>query len=184
MELRETKIAGCYELTPKIFTDIRGKFVKTFHTEIFQDYGLETQFAEEYYSCSTRNVLRGLHFQTPPKAHTKLVYCVLGDVTDVVVDLRVGSPTYGKFETFELSAEKANLVYVPHGLAHGFYVTSETAIMMYKVSTVYAPDCDFGILWNSVDIPWMSEQPIISQRDREFIKFADFDSPFVYGGNS
>ena len=184
MELRQTKISGCYELTPKVFTDVRGTFVKTFHENVFQDYGLDTNFTEEYYSNSHKNVLRGLHFQTPPRDHTKVVYCVLGEVMDVVVDLRVGSPTYGKFETFNLSAEKANLVYVPRGLAHGFYVTSDLAIMMYKVSTVYCPENDAGLLWNSIGIPWLSENPIMSKRDREFVKFADFDSPFVYGENS
>jgi dTDP-4-dehydrorhamnose 3,5-epimerase len=183
MELRETKISGCYELIPKVFSDVRGTFVKIFHENIFQDYGLDTNFTEGYYSTSHKNVLRGLHFQTPPRDHTKVVYCVLGEVMDVVVDLRVGSPTYGKFETFNLSAEKPNLVYVPRGLAHGFYVTSDLAIMTNKVSTVYSPENDAGLLWDSVGIPWMSDNPIMSKRDRELIKFADFDSPFVYGEN-
>lgn len=184
MELNKTKISGCYELVPKVFRDIRGTFIKTFHTEIFQSYGLDCQFAEEYYSCSYQNVLRGLHFQTPPKDHTKVVYCVMGSVMDVVVDLRVGSPTYGEFEVFDLNAETANLVYIPPGLAHGFYVKSDMAIVMYKVSTVYAPENDSGLLWNSVGIPWHIEDPIISKRDSEFVKFTDFDSPFVYGVSS
>ncbi|NJN75339.1 MAG: dTDP-4-dehydrorhamnose 3,5-epimerase [Synechococcaceae cyanobacterium RL_1_2] len=183
MELNKTKITGCYELVPKIFQDDRGIFVKTFHTEIFKNYGLDCQFAEEYYSYSYKDVLRGLHFQTPPKDHTKIVYCVAGAVTDVVVDLRVGSPSYGEFAVFDLNAETANLIYIPPGLAHGFQVKSDMAIMMYKVSTVYSPQHDSGILWNSMDIPWRDKNPIISQRDSQFIKFTDFNSPFVYGEN-
>jgi dTDP-4-dehydrorhamnose 3,5-epimerase len=180
MEIQSTKIIGCYKIIPKIIGDDRGTFVKTFHAEIFQEYGLDTKFTEEYYSLSHKNVLRGLHFQTPPKQHTKIVYCVIGSVMDVVVDLRVGSPTYGEFATFELNAETANLVYVPAGLAHGFYITSESAMMMYKVSTVYSPENDAGLLWNSVGIPWLNENPIMSKRDREFEAFSEFVSPFIF----
>jgi dTDP-4-dehydrorhamnose 3,5-epimerase len=184
MDVKETKISGCYEIQPQVFQDDRGSFVKTFHQDIFDSHHLETNFTEEYYSISHRNVLRGLHFQIPPQHHVKLVYCVQGQVIDVVVDLRVNSPTYGEFQSFDLCAERANLIYVPPGLAHGFYVTSEVAIMIYKVSTVYAPECDAGILWSSVGIPWLSDHPILSKRDREFTSLADFNSPFIYGENS
>jgi dTDP-4-dehydrorhamnose 3,5-epimerase len=180
MKAIETKIPGCYEFQLNVFKDERGSFVKTFHQDIFSSYQLETNFAEEYYSVSHRNVLRGLHFQLPPQEHTKIAYCVQGQVLDVVVDLRVGSPTYGKFETFDLSAEKANLIYIPPGLAHGFYVISEMAIMMYKVSTVYSSEHDRGILWNSAGIPWPSTNPIVSKRDSSFATLSDFNSPFVY----
>ena len=180
IEIRQTEILGCFEIIPKVLKDERGTFVKTFHQDIFKANGLETHFAEEYYSFSHKRVLRGLHFQLPPMDHVKLVYCIFGKVLDAVVDLRVGSPTYGKFEIFELSSEKANMIYIPKGLAHGFYVESENAIMMYKVTTVYSPEHDTGILWNSVDIPWPDEKPIISQRDSQFQTFADFQSPFRY----
>ncbi len=143
--LKNSKIPGCFEITPQIFKDERGMFVKTFHKDVFKEHGLETGFVEEYYSFSCKGVLRGLHFQLPPKDHVKLVYCVSGEVLDAVVDLRVGSPTYGQFELFEVSAEKANMIYIPKGLAHGFYVESENAIMMYKVTTVYSPDHDTGL---------------------------------------
>lgn len=184
MEIFPTSLPGCYEIIPKIFQDQRGSFVKTFHAEIFENYQLNTQFTEEYYSISHQNVLRGLHFQLPPKDHIKMVYCVLGEVLDVVVDLRVGSPTYSQFATFTVSAEKANIIYIPQGLAHGFYVTSEQAIMMYKVSTVYAPDQDTGILWNSVNIPWPTSEPILSPRDNQFQTLAEFNSPFIYSSSS
>lgn len=180
MQIRETQLPGCYELLPKVFEDDRGRFVKTFHTELFSDYQLETEFREEYYSVSHRNVLRGLHFQLPPQHHTKVVYCVQGQVRDVVVDLRVGSPTYGQFQTFELGAEQGNLIYIPPGLAHGFYTLSETAIMVYKVSTVYSPAHDSGIHWNSLEIPWGCTDPVISQRDSTFPTFDEFVSPFVF----
>lgn len=180
MEIIKTKIPDCFELQPKIFQDERGSFVKTFHEEIFKTNNLEINFAEEYYSVSVHNVIRGLHFQIPPQEHTKLVYCVQGQVLDVVVDLRVGSPTYGDFATFEVSAEKANLIYIPPGLAHGFCVKSAQAIMMYKVSTVYSPNEDSGIRWDSLSIPWHNDSPILSKRDQSFVAFSKFKSPFTY----
>ena len=180
MKLIETKLSGCYLIQPKVFQDERGSFVKTFHQEIFSEYKLETNFVEEYYSISNQNVLRGLHFQLPPHDHTKLVYCLFGQVIDVVVDLRVGSPTYGKYETFELNQENAYAAYISPGFAHGFCVISEIAIMVYNLSTVYAPNHDTGIRWDSVGISWPITNPIVSGRDREFLEFSKFESPFVY----
>ncbi|KAF0196333.1 MAG: dTDP-4-dehydrorhamnose 3 5-epimerase [Bacillota bacterium] len=180
MRIESTVIPDCYEMHPVIHTDKRGVFVKTFYEDFFAKNGLKTSFAEEYYSCSWRGVLRGLHFQAPPHDHTKLVFCVLGEVLDAVVDLRVGSPTYGKFETFRLSAQKANMIYVPQGLAHGFYVLSESAILMYKVTTIHSPEHDTGILWSSAGIPWPCLNPIMSARDSMFPPLASFVSPFKY----
>lgn len=180
MKMNKTSIPGCYELFPVVFEDERGSFVKTFHKELFAEKGLETNYAEEYYSVSRKGVLRGLHFQTPPMEHVKLVYCVSGKIMDAVVDLRVGSPSYKKFETFDLNAETGNVLYVPSGLAHGFYVLSESAIVVYNVSTVYSPEHDAGILWGSTSIPWIDESPIVSKRDSEFVTLSDFKSPFVY----
>lgn len=180
VDIGRTKIPGCLEILPKIFKDDRGLFVKTSHQDVFEERGLETHFEEEYYSLSYQGVLRGLHFQLPPMDHVKLVYCVLGKVMDVVVDLRIGSPTYGDFEIFQLSSEKANMIYIPKGLAHGFYILSDNEVMMYKVTTVYSEKHDTGILWNSAGIPWPDEKPIISKRDSEFKPFKDFKSPFIY----
>ena len=180
MNIRTTTISGLFELLPKVISDERGHFVKTFHQDIFSEHGLATRFAEEYYSFSHNNVLRGLHFQKPPHDHVKMVYCVSGSIIDAVLDLRIGSTTYGSHELFDLSAEKANTLYIPSGLAHGFYVTSDHAIMMYKVTTVYAPEHDAGVLWNSAGINWPSATPIVSKRDAEFVKFTDFTSPFSY----
>jgi len=176
--IKETKIPGCFEVLPKKLKDNRGWFVKTFHEEIFAKNWLTTDFAEEYYSCSRKGVLRGLHFQIPPHDHIKMVYCVYGEIMDAIVDLRIGSPTFGKHAIFELSAENAKSVYITNGIAHGFYVQSEFAIVIYKVTTVYAPEHDSGIRWNSVDIPWPDKVPIVSHRDSQLPKYSDFKSPF------
>lgn len=178
--LQKAKIEGCFELQPKVLNDNRGRFVKIFHEQEFSVMGLETNFAEEYYSVSKKNVIRGLHFQLPPMDHVKMVYCIEGEVMDAVVDLRVGSPTYGQFELFELSATKANGLYIPKGMAHGFCVRSEQAIMVYKVSTVYSSHCDAGMLWNSVGIPWPTGNPILSDRDQGFPIIDELVSPFRY----
>jgi len=180
MEIKETVIPGCYEIRPNVFNDARGSFVKIFHREIFAEHGLVPSFVEEYYSVSYRRVLRGMHFQIPPHDHVKLVYCVMGKVMDVAVDLRLGSPTYGEFVVLELSAERANIVYIPSGLAHGFYVLSNSATLIYKATTVYSCENDKGVRWDSVGIPWPTGEPRLSERDRQFPCFADFQSPFVY----
>jgi len=177
----ELAIPGCFELAPRKMEDGRGSFVKTFHQDAFEAQGLGTGWREEYYSVSHKGVLRGLHFQLPPHDHVKLVYCVSGTVFDAVLDMRVGSPAYGRYATLELSAAKANMLFIPKGLAHGFYTLSEDAIMMYKVSTVYAPAADAGVLWNSAGIPWPENAPVISARDSSFPLFAEFAAnPFRY----
>jgi dTDP-4-dehydrorhamnose 3,5-epimerase len=179
-ECKTTALAGCLEIQPRLMNDARGRFVKVFHQEAFREHGLETEFAEEYYSHSRRGVIRGMHFQLPPAEHVKLVYAVHGEVFDVVLDLRVGSPTYGRTASFRLSAEQGNCLYIPKGFAHGFCATSELATLVYKVSTVYAPQLDAGVLWNSLDIDWPAAEPIVSERDASFRPLAAFESPFVY----
>lgn len=180
-DFKESKIAGCFEIQPKVFEDERGRFVKIFHEQAFAAQGLETNFAEEYYTVSNKNVIRGLHFQVPPMDHAKIVYCVAGEVLDVVVDLRKGSPTYGHYAQFELSVNKANGVYIPKGMAHGFCALSEQAIMVYKVSTIYSPAHDTGLLWNSAGISWPTSKVIVSARDQNFSTLKQFISPFRYG---
>jgi dTDP-4-dehydrorhamnose 3,5-epimerase len=179
-EVRPTEIPGCFEIGTAVLRDHRGIFVKTFHQDLFAQHGLETRFAEEYYSYSGPGVLRGLHFQLPPHEHVKLVYCVQGEVLDVVVDLRVGSPTFGKHHCVTLSSEKANMLYIPAGLAHGFYVNSPHALMMYKVTSVYSPAHDAGVHWNSAGIPWHDPNPVISDRDNAFAPLTAFQSPFRF----
>ncbi len=183
MEIHQTQIPDCYEIQLRIFEDHRGRFVKTFHQEIFAEHGLESHFSEAYYSVSPQNILRGLHFQIPPKDHAKLVHCAKGEILDAVVDLRVGSPTYGQCATFHLKADQGNLVYIPPGLAHGFYIMSEQAIVMYQVSTVYAPEHERGLLWNSAGIDWPNSHPIISDKDNAWPSLTEFQSPFVYSAS-
>lgn len=179
-EVRPSTIPGCCEIQPILSGDSRGRFVKTFHAEVFAERGMATDYAEQYYSVSRRGVLRGLHFQTPPHAHAKLVYCTDGAIFDAVLDLRAGSPTYGQHAACELSALKANQLYIPEGLAHGFYVTSASATMVYNVTSVYAPKHDAGILWNSAGIDWPDATPVLSERDGALPPFDSFESPFRF----
>ncbi|MFM8911405.1 MAG: dTDP-4-dehydrorhamnose 3,5-epimerase [Flammeovirgaceae bacterium] len=178
--IKKTKIAGCIEIQPISFQDNRGRFVKVFHALEFEKHYLSTRFMEEFYSSSEPGVLRGLHFQTPPHEHEKLVYCVQGEVFDVVLDLRVGSPTYGQAQHFILNAVHANMLYIPAGLAHGFCTMSEAATLVYKVTSVHAPAYDQGILWSSIPIDWPVNNPIVSDRDSKFPTLAQFASPFAY----
>lgn len=179
-ELYASNIPGCYEIKPKVHKDYRGRLVKIFHRVEYEKFGLATEFAEEFYSTSKNGVIRGLHFQNPPMDHVKMVYCVQGQVFDVLLDLRIGSPTYGKTASFKLSADKGNFVYIPTGVAHGFCATSESATLVYKVGTVHSPQHDSGILWNSVDVDWPTKSPVISERDLSLKPFSIFESPFSY----
>lgn len=180
MERVESKIPGCYEIRPHIHKDERGVFVKTFHVSAFASMGMCTNYAEEYYSVSNKGVIRGMHFQLPPHDHIKLVYCTDGAVMDVIVDLRKGSPTFGKHASFKLSSEKANMIYIPKGIAHGFCVLSERATMIYKVTSVYAQESDCGIRWDSAGICWPIADPILSVRDQRFSSLEQFESPFFF----
>jgi len=179
-ELKSSKLTGCFELQPKVLADARGRFVKVFNEQAFAALGLQTDFAEEYYSVSYKNVIRGMHLQWPPMDHVKMVYCVEGDVLNVVVDLRVGSPTYGQHAIFELSGAQANSIYIPKGMAHGFCARSEQATMVYKVSATYSPVHDAGILWDSLGIQWPTTDVIMSARDQGFPVLEQFESPFRY----
>ncbi|OGU15716.1 MAG: dTDP-4-dehydrorhamnose 3,5-epimerase [Geobacteraceae bacterium GWC2_53_11] len=180
MIVKETAIPGCFEIFPRILRDERGVFVKTFHYDAFLRHNLNIDWREEYYSISYCGVLRGLHFQLPPHDHEKLVYCTAGSVLDTVVDLRKGSPVYGQHIQLELSAATGNMLYLPRGLAHGFYVLSESATMHYKVSSVYSSEFDAGILWSSAGIQWPDANPKISSRDSSFPDLGHFSSPFSF----
>lgn len=177
-EKKPTPIPGCYELQPVVRKDARGRFVKVLHAPEFKRLGLETRFTEEYYSVSKKGVLRGLHFQEPPAALTKLVFCVQGEVFDAVLDLRRKSKSYGKAFTVKLSAEKGNMLYIPKGCAHGFYTFSKTAVMFYKTSAVYSPERDKGVRWDSAGIKWPSKNYRVSPRDAAFPGLAEYRSPF------
>ena len=178
-EKQETAIKGCFELQPVVRDDSRGRFVKTYQRDYFFSNGFETDFKEHYYSISRKGVLRGMHFQNPPHGHTKLVYCTSGMILDVVLDLRVGSTSYLKYVSLELSADAGNMLYLPEGLAHGFYAVTE-ATVAYNVSTVYVPELDDGVLWDSFGMRWPDTSPVISERDSGFDALTDFKSPFKF----
>ena len=178
IHIRPTAFSGCLELVPEIKPDARGKFFKTFHSEFFSAHSLETNFLEEYFSWSVAGVIRGMHFQTPPHQHSKIVSCLVGSVLDVVVDLRQGSPTFKQTAQFPLSAEKANMLYIPEGFAHGFAVLEGEALMHYKVSSVYAPSCDAGIRWDSLGVDWGIQNPIMSERDKNFESLVNYRTLF------
>lgn len=180
--LRPTAIPGCIEIAPRIHSDPRGTFVKTLHEPFFREHGLRADFREAFHSLSHRGVLRGLHFQSPPNAQVKLVHCVAGRALDAVVDLRVGSPTFGAHALVELDAARANLLYIPEGLAHGFYAPDDDTVMVYFATLPHSPDDDTGVLWSSAGIDWPDAAPLVSDRDRAFPAMAAFASPFRYGG--
>ena len=176
--ITETPIKGCYEISPRIFEDKRGKFVKFFHKELFKSYGLNYVYEEEYYSVSQKGVVRGLHFQTPPNAHIKLVTCTAGKILDVVVDLRKNSKTFKHAYSLEIDSAKGNMLYVPEGLAHGFYVLTNEAIFLSMNSKKYSPECDSGIHWDSFGFEWPDKNPVVSKKDRNMVRLDDFISPF------
>ena len=177
MEILRELLPGCSLLKPKFFFDNRGGFVKTYHTEIYQELGVDFQVREEFFSKSDLHVVRGMHFQLPPNAHDKLVYCTQGEALDVLLDLRKG-PGYGQVASCKLNPENGHLIYIPQGIAHGFIALKKDTLMLYKTSTVHSPESDCGIRWNSFGFEWGVNQPIISQRDQQHLEFDNFDSPF------
>ena len=168
-------IAGLFLVENYIMKDVRGIFVKTYHAEMFKEIGFTNSFKESYYSQSQQNVIRGMHFQLPPHDHEKLVYVAQGKILDVVLDVQIESPSFGRSVSVELNAFGSSLL-IPKGCAHGFLTLSETAIVVYNVSTVYNKDADKGILWNSFHFDWKIENPILSERDRTFPPFNNLTS--------
>ena len=153
MKFIRTEIEDVVVVEPKVWGDERGYFVETFRKDLFEDFlGFEVGFCQDNESKSKRAVLRGLHYQLPPFAQSKLVRVIEGSVLDVAVDIRKGSPTFGKYVAVELSGENKRQLFVPRGFAHAFVVTSETAIFAYKVDNYYAPEYDRGIRFDDPDI--------------------------------
>jgi len=175
----ETGFHGLILLQPRLFADRRGAFVKTFQVENLRELGIEFTLREEFYSTSVKGVLRGMHFQVPPAAHAKLVYCARGRALDVVLDMRRTSPQFGKVFGRELSPENRELLFIPIGFAHGFLSLEDSSLMVYKTDRVHAPEQDKGIAWDSFGFKWpLDQQPIMSDRDRQFPRWPDFQSPF------
>lgn len=178
-DLRPTALPGCGELRLPHSADARGRFLKLFHRDAFAALGLCADMAEVFCTTSHRHVIRGLHFQSPPHQHAKLVCCLEGAVQDVALDLRRDSPRYGEHVSLELSAEAGNALYLPAGFAHGFCVLSDSATLLYLTSHEHAPTHDAGIAWDSAGIAWATPSPVLSARDQHHPRLADFDSPFT-----
>jgi dTDP-4-dehydrorhamnose 3,5-epimerase len=178
MELTQLALPGCYLIQPRVFQDARGRFVKPFVRSNLERHGLRSDFVEQYYSTSAPGVIRGMHFQLPPHDHAKLVYCAAGAVTDVLLDVRKQSPTYGQAIALPLTAESGHALYLAAGIAHGFIATAEPALMVYNVTSEYAPAHDSGVRWDSFGFDWGVQAPVMSERDRSFPALADFVSPF------
>ena len=181
MEVKQHPLAGLIEFIPRVFGDDRGVFFETFSARLMADAGVSAQWVQDNQSVSKRGVLRGLHFQRPPHAQAKLVRVGRGRALDVAVDLRPGSPTYGQHQLVELTAERANMLYIPAGFAHGFMALEDDTIFLYKCSDYYAPATEGGLRWDDADlgINWGTEvTPLVSSKDDELPYFKDFVSPF------
>lgn len=185
MHITETSLPGVRLIEPKVFGDERGFFTEIWNQARYAEIGITEQFVQDNLSFSRRGVLRGLHFQNP-NAQGKLVYVLQGEVFDVAVDIRLGSPTFGKTAVAMLSSENKRQFYIPPGFAHGFCVTSETALFAYKCTELYDPKCEGSILWNdpALGIQWPVDSPDLSLKDRSALTLAEFprDRLPVYAG--
>lgn len=184
-QFEKLEIADVLLVTAKAFGDNRGLFMETYKRSEFEASGVSEVFVQDNYSHSIRGVLRGLHYQKQPKAQGKLVGVVRGEIFDVAVDIRKGSPTYGQWVGVTLSAKDHRMLYVPVGFAHGFCVLSEEADVVYKATAEYAPELDRGILWSdaALGIRWPVVEPILSSKDAHLPRLRDTDNAFVYGGS-
>lgn len=173
-------------IRPRRHGDARGWFTETYNRATFSASGIDVAFVQDNHSLSASvHTLRGLHFQTPPRAQDKLVRCIRGRIFDVAVDVRNGSPTYGQWVGAELTAENGDQLFIPVGFAHGFLTLEPNCEVVYKCSDTYAPEADGGIAWDSVGIAWplpAGATPELSDKDRRQPVLADFDSPFAYDG--
>ena len=180
MDFKTFEIEGVVEFQPRIFRDDRGYFLETFSMKWFEPLGIQPNFVQDNQSVSKKGVLRGLHFQKPPYAQGKLVRVSSGRALDVAVDLRKGSPTYGKHVTCVLDAEQQNAFYVPEGFAHGFVALEDNTTFLYKCTDYYQPSAEGGLLWNDPElgIDWGIENPQVSPKDEVLSLFRSFESPF------
>lgn len=177
MKRTEELLPGAWLYRLNRFQDPRGTFVKVFARSLFERDGISIDMAEEFYSASNKDVLRGMHYQTPPHDHDKVVYCAAGAVLDVLLDLRAG-PGYGRVASALLSEEEPGLVVIPKGVAHGFISRRDGSLMVYKTSTEHSPQHDRGIRWDSFGFDWGCSAPVLSDRDLRHDAFAQFISPF------
>lgn len=181
MEIIKTPLEGLLILKPEVFEDERGYFFESFNEEKFLRAGIYEKFLQDNESKSRKGVLRGLHFQNPPFAQGKLVRVMRGSVLDVAVDIRVQSPTYGKWESIVLSGQNKWMYWIPSGFAHGFVTLEDETIFFYKCTNVYNKASEGSIAWNDPDlnISWGVNDPVISEKDQTGPRFRDFISKFT-----
>lgn len=181
MKVISAPIPGAYVLEPQVFGDKRGFFFESYSQQRYQQNGIDANFTQDNVSFSSRGVLRGLHYQKP-YAQAKLVQVLQGEVFDVAVDLRVGSPAFGKWYGVHLTAESHNQFYVPQGCAHGFVVLSETALFSYKCDDYYHHECEGGIIWNDPDvgIQWPITDVLLSDKDTRLPRLRDVSAELLF----
>lgn len=175
-------IPDCVLIEPKIFPDSRGYFAEVYKNTDFSFLGIKKPIAQINYSRSSKNVLRGMHYQNNPMAQGKMMQVISGEIFDVAVDIRRGSPTYGKWVAEKLSSENLKILYIPEGFAHGFCVLSDTATITYYCTNTYSPQDERGFRWDDpeVKISWPISYPVVSERDSKFPSFKDCDNNFIY----
>jgi dTDP-4-dehydrorhamnose 3,5-epimerase len=186
MPFTATNLSGLLLFEPAVFEDSRGYFFESYNENIFKEQGITIHWVQDNQSSSTYGVIRGLHFQQPPYAQTKLIRVLRGKILDVVVDVRAGSPTYGQVYSKVLSAKNKRQLLIPKGFAHGFSVLSEKAEVLYKCDAFYNKQSEGGILYNdpALNIDWRipAEEAIVSDKDKELLPLADFNSTFQFEG--
>ena len=184
MEVLTTDIEGVFIIKPRVFGDARGYFFESYSKREFEEKVGKVDFVQDNESMSKKGVMRGLHFQRPPFSQSKLVRCVKGSVLDVAVDIRKGSPTYGKHVAVELTEDNHLQFFIPKGFAHGFVVLSDVAVFQYKCDNFYHPEADGGISIpdDSLGIDWKisTQNAILSEKDTKHPLLKDFDSPFDF----
>jgi len=180
MEITESYIKGLFVIKPKVFEDARGYFFESYNNSVFEKAGLNLNFVQDNQSLSQKGVLRGLHFQNPPHAQGKLVRVITGAVYDVAVDIRKGSPTYGKYFGLELTESNKWMMYIPEGFAHGFLTLTDNTVFSYKCTNYYNKSSEDCLLWNDpeIGIDWNVIDPLLSDKDKEGKLLKGFESKF------
>jgi len=183
-EFDKLSIPGTVLIQPRVFNDGRGFFLELYKHSDFAAAGIREHLVQDNFSKSAKGVLRGLHYQRQPKAQGKLVICITGSIYDVAVDIRRGSPDFGKWVGAEITEENRRMLYVPPGFAHGFQVLSETAEVMYKCTDEYSPSDDRGIIWNDpeINVIWPLAEPLLSGKDEKHPGLRDADNNFIFEG--
>lgn len=183
-QFEETEISGLYIVKPHYHEDKRGSNLKSFHKETFLELGLKCDFEETMITTNLyKNIIRGFHYQRPPYTQYKLYYCLSGEWNNYSVDLRIGSPTYGKVICIQMKEEERKLLYIPEGIANAHLVLENNTKVLYQLGSKYMPAYDEGVRWDSLGIDFGSLKPIITEKDAALPTFDEFNSPFFLGEN-